>query len=106
MVFFKLSQHCRAGLFQPSLRDYSFALTKTQDFVLGYIQPSLRDWLVRKGVFPQPLKPGQIERTVKGGLCLIQARLLGLSGVFHFPANYYSYASASMGSLRAAFNAG
>jgi hypothetical protein len=29
--------------FQPSLRDYSDLRRPTQDYVLGYVQPSLRD---------------------------------------------------------------
>jgi hypothetical protein len=28
---------------QPSLRDYSSRARSTQDFILGYLQPSLRD---------------------------------------------------------------
>ena len=31
-------------IFSRPWRDSSFALTVTQDYVLGYSQPSLRDW--------------------------------------------------------------
>src|SRR5271156_391950 len=30
---------------QPSLRDYSPGLECTQDYILGYFQPSLRGWM-------------------------------------------------------------
>jgi hypothetical protein len=36
---------------QSSLRDSTLNLTYTQDFILGYSQPSLRDWVPS---LPQP----------------------------------------------------
>jgi len=53
---------CETSL-QPSLWDFSPGLECTQDFILGYFQPSLRDWIgdvgpaSNPGVLQQPVKP-------------------------------------------------
>jgi hypothetical protein len=40
------------GYLQPSLRDCIFVSTFTQDFVLGYFQPSLRDCFRPTNIYP------------------------------------------------------
>ncbi len=43
-----------SSVFQPSLTGLDHLVPGTQDYVLGYFQPSLRD---SRGVFPKPVKP-------------------------------------------------
>ncbi len=60
--------------FQPSLRDFSVGVAYTQDCVLGYIQPSLRDWHplllgnLEDGQAPHALS-GRREDGVRYGWC-------------------------------------
>ena len=50
------------GYFQPSLTGLDHVSRSTQDFVLGYTQPSLQGLIEKFSVRTQTLKPGSRSR--------------------------------------------